>query len=334
VSKQDEAAQCITISIDDTLSGQRLDQALASACDLSRSRIQQLIAAGAVLRHPLSHDGKGEMETARKHAVRVASPQVYEIHIPENTALSLQAEDIPLDILFEDEYLIVVNKAPGMVVHPSHGHDNGTLVHALLHHCPNLPGINGVERPGIVHRIDKDTSGSLVVAKTEQAHQRLVEMFARHDIRREYLAWCRGAPSWQEQRIDLPIARHPQHRQKMSVQEHGKSAITEARVEVRYKHDFSRLRLHLHTGRTHQIRVHLSHQQLPILGDAVYARSYNPGNKIPAIARQAVLELKRQALHAEILGMAHPVSGQDLLFKAPLPDDLARLSDALDSAYA
>ena len=217
--------------------------------------------------------------------------------------------------------------------HAAHGW-HGTLVHALLHHCPKLPGINGVERPGIVHRIDKDTSGSLVVAKTELAHQRLVEMFARHDIRREYLAWCRGTPLWNEQRIELPIARHPQQRQKMSVQPHGKPAITIARVEARYRRDFSRLRLSLHTGRTHQIRVHLSHHQIPILGDAVYARSYRPGSNIPDAARQAILALNRQALHAEILGMDHPISGEPLLFTAPLPDDLARLSSALDLAYA
>lgn len=334
MNKQDKAAQCINITIDDALNGQRLDQALASACELSRSRIQQLIADGKVFKRPLSSAGSMALEEVRKHAVRVALRQGYEIHIPPSQPMALQAEDIALDILFEDEHLIVVNKPPGMVVHPSHGHDTGTLVHALLHHCPNLPGINGVERPGIVHRIDKDTSGSLIVAKTEVAHQRLVEMFARHDIRREYLAWCRGAPVWKEQRIDLPIARHPQHRQKMSVQEHGKAAITVARVEIGYQRDFSRLRLSLHTGRTHQIRVHLSHQQLPILGDVVYARSYNPGNKIPAIARQAVLNLKRQALHAEVLGMNHPVSDAPLLFTAPLPDDLVQLSKALDSAYA
>jgi len=334
VKQADEAVQCISITIDDALNGQRLDQALASACDLSRSRIQQLIADGKVFKRPLSSAGDIGLETVRKHAVRVALRQTYEIHIPPSEPLALQAEDIALDILFEDEHLIVVNKRPGMVVHPSHGHDTGTLVHALLHHCPNLPGINGVERPGIVHRIDKDTSGSLIVAKTELAHQRLVEMFARHDIRREYLAWCRGAPVWKEQRIDLPIARHPQQRQKMSVQEHGKPAITIARVEISYKRDFSRLRLNLHTGRTHQIRVHLSHQHLPILGDAVYARSYNPGSKIPRLARQATLNLKRQALHAEVLGMNHPISGTPLLFTAPLPDDLVQLSTALDMAYA
>jgi 23S rRNA pseudouridine1911/1915/1917 synthase len=333
VSRKHEPIQCISIAIDDALNGQRLDYALASACDLSRSRIQQLIAEGAVFRKAPGHDGAEQDETVSKHAVRVFSRQVYEIHLPENTPLCLQAEEIALDILFEDEHLIVVNKPPGMVVHPSHGHDSGTLVHALLHHCPNLPGINGVERPGIVHRIDKDTSGSLVIAKTQQAHQRLVEMFARHDIRREYLAWCRGVPRWREQNIDLPIARHPQQRQKMSVQPHGRPATTIAFVEAGYRHDFCRLRLALHTGRTHQIRVHLSHHHLPILGDTVYGRSYRPGSNIPVLAREAVLSLKRQALHAEVLGMKHPVSGVPLLFTAPLPEDLAVLSAALDAAY-
>jgi len=334
VKESDEAVQCISITIDDALNGQRLDHALTSVCDLSRSRIQQLIADGLVFRLSVVPGEGVSLVAVRKHAFRVALRQSYEIHVPANAPLALQAEDIALDILFEDEHLIVVNKPPGMVVHPSHGHDSGTLVHALLHHCPNLPGINGVERPGIVHRIDKDTSGSLVIAKSELAHQRLVEMFARHDIRREYLAWCRGAPTWKEQRIDLPIARHPQHRQKMSVQMHGKPAITVARVEASYRRDFSRLRLNLHTGRTHQIRVHLSHEHLPILGDAVYARSYNPGSNIPVVARQAVLTLKRQALHAEVLGMNHPISGDPLLFTAPLPDDLVQLSAALDMAYA
>lgn len=329
MNQQDKTVECISIIIDDALNGQRLDQALSSACDLSRSRVQQLIADGQVFK--TCANGR---ETISKHSLRVALRQTYEIHVPDNTALDLQAEDIALDILFEDEYLIVVNKAPGMVVHPSHDHDSGTLVHALLHHCEQLPGINGVERPGIVHRIDKDTSGSLIVAKTELAHQRLVEMFSRHDIRREYLAWCRGAPLWQEQRFDLPIARHPQHRQKMSVQEHGKHAITDARVESRYGRDFCRMRLTLHTGRTHQIRVHLSHHLLPIIGDSVYARSYNPGPNIPAAARPALLAQKRQALHAEILGLNHPVSGKPLLFTAPLPDDLSQLSAALEAAYA
>ncbi len=275
-----------------------------------------------------------EAKTVRKHSLKVAARQHYEIQLPQTTALQLTPEAIPLDILFEDEHLLIVNKPPGMVVHPSHGHDSGTLVHALLHHCPDLPGINGVERPGIVHRIDKDTSGSLIVAKTEEAHRRLVEMFARHDIRREYIAWCRGAPLWTELHIDAPIGRHPHHRQKMSVQPTGKNAITDVCVEKRYRRDFCRLRLSLHTGRTHQIRVHLSHNQLPILGDAVYARSYRPGPDIPNIAKCAILGQRRQALHAEVLGLTHPISGQELLYRAPLADDLQALADALDKAYA
>jgi len=335
MNQPDKTDQRITINIDDALVGQRLDHALALASGLSRNRIQQLLIDGAVIRKSNSATTPNDnAQTIRKHAIKVSADQTYIINLPESTTLNLTPEAIPLDILFEDEHLIVVNKPAGMVVHPSHGHDSGTLVHALLHHCPELPGINGVERPGIVHRIDKDTSGSLIVAKTEDAHRCLVEMFAQHDIRREYLAWCRGAPLWQEQRFDAPIARHPHHRQKMSVQPRGKTAITDAQVEKCYQRDFCRLRLTLHTGRTHQIRVHLSHNQLPILGDSVYARSYRPGTQIPGQAKAAVLAQRRQALHAEILGLNHPVSGEPLLFIAPLPDDLRSLSDALDHAYS
>ena len=331
--KQDEGTvQRISIVIDDALAGRRLDHALAVASGLSRNRIQQLIAAGAVTGG--DHDAAPEQrENIHKHAQKTVIGQWFQILVPVSKPLKLTPEAVALDILFEDEHLIVVNKPPGMVVHPSHGHDRGTLVHALLHHCPRLPGINGVERPGIVHRIDKDTSGSLIVAKTEQAHRLLTEKFARHDIRREYLAWCRGAPAWKTHRFDAPIARHPHHRQKMSVQSDGKPAMTDASVERRYADDFCRLRLTLHTGRTHQIRVHLSHHQLPILGDSVYARSHRPGAGVPDAAKKAVLNLHRQALHAEVLGLTHPVSGEDLLFHAPLPDDLRALSDALDSSY-
>ncbi|MDX8392856.1 MAG: RluA family pseudouridine synthase [Mariprofundaceae bacterium] len=334
MSQQDKGSTCISISIDDALDGQRLDHALSVASGLSRNRIQQLIRGGAVVQQLASASGDCQKQTIRKHSLKTIAQQVFEIQLPENTPLNLTPEAIPLDILFEDEHLLIVNKPPGMVVHPSYGHDSGTLVHALLHHCPDLPGINGVERPGIVHRIDKDTSGSLIVAKTEDAHRRLVAMFAEHDIRREYIAWCRNAPFWQEQRIDAPIGRHPHQRQKMSVQAAGKSAITDACIEKRYQRDFCRLRLTLHTGRTHQIRVHLSHQQLPILGDTVYARSYRPGNNIPGLAKSAILAQQRQALHAEVLGLKHPISGQELLCRAPLADDLCALSDALDKAYA
>jgi len=333
MTRTEKTDQRITIHIDDALDGQRLDYALAVVSKLSRNRIQQLLLEGAVIRQSNQASPNSAAQIIRKHAIKVRAEQTYIISMPESTTMNLTPEAIPLDILFEDEHLIVVNKPAGMVVHPSHGHDSGTLVHALLHHCPELPGINGVERPGIVHRIDKDTSGSLIVAKTEDAHRGLVKMFAKHDIRREYLAWCRGAPLWQEQRFDAPIARHPHHRQKMSVQPKGKTAMTDACVEKCYQRDFCRLRLTLHTGRTHQIRVHLSHNQLPILGDSVYARSYRPGTNIPGQARAAVLAQRRQALHAEILGLNHPISSKPLLFVAPLPEDLRSLSAALDHAY-
>ncbi len=305
------------------MSGQRLDYVLSELSELSRSRIKQLLQEGAIT----------GPHTPLKPSLKVVSGERYSIELPDNRPLELTAKAIELDILFEDEHLIIVNKPPGMVVHPSHGHENGTLVNALLHHCPNLPGINGVERPGIVHRIDKETSGSLVVAKSEESHRKLVELFSTHDIDRQYLAWSRGVPNWRQQRIELPIARHPHHRQKMAIVATGKEAITDARIEKTFGQLFSRLRLTLHTGRTHQIRVHLAHEQLPILGDSTYGRRFNPGKQIPEPARSAIASLTRQALHAEVLGFRHPVTGESLLCKAPLPEDLKLLDSALTDAY-
>jgi len=325
-SEQAETLQsqnlCFTIS--EAQDGQRLDAALTGLSGLSRNHIQQLIKQ----KHIQRHNGK----IMHQASARVHEDDTYVINIPQPEPIQLQAEDIPLDILFEDEHLIVLNKPAGMVVHPAHGHQQGTLVHALLYHCNNLPGINGVERPGIVHRLDKDTSGSLVVAKSEIAHRRLTDMFANHDLKRQYVAWCRGNPNWHSKHIELPIGRHPQHRQKMAVNASGKNAITDAEVE-RLLGPFSQLRLTLHTGRTHQIRVHLAHEKLPILGDPVYARSYNPASNIPEPACSAIRSLKRQALHAQLLEFEHPVSRQLLSFTAPLPDDLKRLSEALSINY-
>jgi len=307
------------------LEGQRLDQALTKLTGLSRSRVKDLYQSGAI---QAEHSG-----SLLKLSGVVYAHDVFLVTIPDSRPMTLNAEKIALDILFEDEYLLVVNKPAGMVVHPSHGHDTGTLVHALLYHC-ELPGINGVERPGIVHRIDKDTSGSLVVAKTEAAHHGLVELFSRHDIQREYIAWCKGVPRWQQQRIDKPLARHPQHRQKIAVIEDGKRAITDAQLEQSYAHQFSRLRLTLHTGRTHQIRVHLASENIPILADATYARHFNPSKKLAPILRQALLQLSRQALHAEVLGFTHPITQEHILCRAPLPDDLQQLNRALAASLS
>jgi len=212
-----------TIKVTSQDRGMRLDQFLSVACQLSRQRIQQLLREGHV-----------QAEGVFKASSKVKYGAVFQVKIPEVMPMQLIPEAIPLAILYEDEELLIVNKPPHMVVHPSHGHDTGTLVHALLHHCPSLPGINGIERPGIVHRIDKGTSGSLVVAKTEAAHHGLSRLFATHAIQREYLAWCRGVPHWQEKEIDTCIARHTQHRKKMAVSATGKRAITHVCVEKNY----------------------------------------------------------------------------------------------------
>lgn len=312
----------ITIARDQD--GKRIDAILAAASELSRNHIQQLLKDGCVV----DTNGAAIKQPSR----RVLEGDCFTINLPPVQPLELSAEDIPLDILFEDEHLLVINKPAGMVVHPSHGHDQGTLVHALLHHCSDLPGINGKERPGIVHRLDKDTSGSLLIAKTETSHRRLSEMFAEHDLDRQYVAWCRGHPNWRVKRIELPLGRHPQHRQKMAVVAGGREAITDATVEHIYG-PFRQMRLRLHTGRTHQIRVHLTHELLPILGDPVYGRSYNPGSNVPEPSRSLIRALTRQALHAEVLAFIHPITGESMRFTAPLPEDLRKLSRALEVNY-
>jgi len=310
----------LLIAIGDEQDGKRIDAILAQASGMSRSHVQQLIKQGHV------SDKVGSIIT--QPSLKVREDDQYQVFIPPTQPLNLEPEDISLDILFEDEHLIVINKPAGMVVHPSHGHDTGTLVHALLHHCDSLPGINGMERPGIVHRLDKDTSGSLVVAKTEATHRKLSDMFANHDLDRQYVAWCRGVPRWRVKHIEEPIGRHPQHRQKMAVNQNGKTAITDASLEHIYG-GFSKIRLRLHTGRTHQIRVHLAHEQLPVLGDPLYARNYNPGKEIPEPSRSLIAALNRQALHAEILGFEHPVTGEELRIVASLPEELVKLAEAL-----
>lgn len=312
----------ITVSRDQD--GKRVDALLAAVSELSRNHIQQLLKDGCIV------DASGSAITQPSR--RVVEGDCFTIKLPPVQPLELSAEDIPLDILFEDEHLLVINKPAGMVVHPSHGHDHGTLVHALLHHCCDLPGINGKERPGIVHRLDKDTSGSLLVAKTEITHRRLTEMFATHDLDRQYVAWCRGTTNWRVKRIELPLARHPQQRQKMAVVPGGREAITDATVEHIYG-PFSQMRLQLHTGRTHQIRVHLTHEKLPILGDPVYGRSFNPGSNIPEPTRSLIRALTRQALHAELLAFTHPVTGESLHITAPLPEDLRKLDKAMHQNY-
>ncbi|RME85363.1 MAG: RluA family pseudouridine synthase [Zetaproteobacteria bacterium] len=299
--------------------GERLDRFLTAASGLSRSRIKQLIDEGRV------HGPKA------RAAHRVEEGEAYWIRLPPPKPLGLRPEPIPLDVLYEDAHIIVINKPAGIVVHPSAGHDSGTLVNALLHHCRGrLAGIGGVERPGIVHRLDRDTSGVMVVAKSEPAIARLVKMFAAHDLEREYLAWCRGEVRWRYKRIEAPIGRDPHQRKRMGIVAHGRHAITEAWVE-RVFPPIARVRARLHTGRTHQVRVHLASEGLPLLGDRTYARAWRPPKTMPEALASAICALRRQALHAVRLAFAHPITGKPLDFTAPLPEELARIDRALEA---
>jgi 23S rRNA pseudouridine1911/1915/1917 synthase len=309
------------------LSAGRLDKVLAEVAPdgLSRSRLRVLIEAGEV-RGP---DGPLTNPSAK---MQVGLSLVLSVPAPEDP--TPQPESIPLNVVYEDDSLIVVNKPAGMVVHPAPGAPNGTLVNALLHHCgDSLSGIGGQRRPGIVHRIDKDTSGLLVVAKSDAAHHGLARQFADHSAERMYRAVCFGLPDRADPRLaNLPgisfepggvvvirsqLDRHPTDRTRMAVvRQGGRHAATRARV-VRTFEGASELECQLETGRTHQIRVHLAHVGHALLGDPVYAR------------RQPPVTFDRQALHAETLGFVHPITGQDLSFKAPPPADFAALLRAL-----
>jgi 23S rRNA pseudouridine1911/1915/1917 synthase len=315
--------------------GERLDRVLAARIgDLSRSRLKALILDGAV-----AIGGR----TIRDPGHRVNSGETAVVAVPPPEPAQPQAEQIPLHVVFEDDDLIVIDKPPGLVVHPAAGHWTGTLVNALIAHCgDSLSGIGGVRRPGIVHRLDKDTSGLMVVAKNDRAHQALAGQFADHGrtgpLERGYLAFVWGAPDRPKGSIDKPIDRHPRARDKRAVREGGRTAITHWQVLERYpgadgKPIASLLACRLETGRTHQIRVHLAHIGHPLLGDDVYG----PGFRTKAVrlapaAREALADLGRQALHAYLLTIEHPATGEMLAFRAELPADLARLRNVLAEA--
>lgn len=248
----------------------------------------------------------------------------------EAEPLALEPEPIPLTVLHEDGDLLVIDKPAGLVVHPAPGNYRGTLVQALLHHCRDLSGIGGVLRPGIVHRLDKETSGLLVVAKNDRTHRDLIRQFQSGEVVKEYQALIWGHPAHRQGRIDQPIGRHPVNRKKMAVTEaRGKSALTEWEVEEMFPAGFSRLRVRIKTGRTHQIRVHLSFIGLPVLGDPLYGSAKGrPGSRTPREAR--VLSLAcRQMLHAARLSFVHPRTLERLTFEAPLPADLLQVIDLL-----
>ena len=322
VEIEDEAAEIREVQLGEDVTG-RLDRALTDAApDLSRARVQALMAAGAVSRG----------EATLTDASAKASPGLYLIEIPPPTPADPQPEAIPLTVLFEDEHLIVVDKPAGMAAHPAPGSETGTLVNALLAHCgASLSGIGGVARPGIVHRLDKDTSGVMVAAKTDAAHRGLAALFERHDIERVYIALTRGAPKQTAGTIATRLGRSPHDRKKMAITRGGREAVTHYRVQHRYGPEArplaARVACRLETGRTHQIRVHLAHIGAPCLGDPIYGA----GAPAPAV-RAAIAEagLARQALHAAVLGFVHPITGEKLRFESDPPDDMVRLQSALE----
>ncbi len=284
----------------------RLDQFLAAAHPaISRSRWKQLIEAGHVVLNGAP---------VRKPNTALAPGDALVCTLPDPEPAGLVPAAIPLDILHEDADLVVLNKPAGLVVHPAPGHAAGTLVNALLHHCADLQGIGGELRPGIVHRLDKDTSGVLVVAKNEPTHAALVAQFAAHTVEKEYLALVWGAPAKKSGTVDLPIGRHPVHRQKMAVTAKGRTAVTRYEILAAGPRA-ALLRVRIETGRTHQIRVHLARLGHPVVGDTTYGRArpgLPPGLVIP-----------RQMLHAHRLRFTHPRSGRSLEFTAPPPPDFA-----------
>lgn len=297
--------------------GLRLDKALADASGLSRERVKGLIGEGRV---------RVDGVVARSASARTSQGAAFSIDVPPPEPLAAEAQDIPLDVVFEDDYLIVVNKPAGLVVHPAAGNPDGTLVNALLHHCRGqLSGINGVARPGIVHRIDKDTSGLLVVAKTDATHEGLARQFADHSITRAYLAVCAGHPAPPIGTISGRIGRSDANRKKMAVlppdSTRGKHAVTHYKT-LKLLRDCALIECRLETGRTHQVRVHCASIGHPLLGDQTYGRT--PAGLRPLLKQ---LGFARQALHAALLGFEHPITGERVDFRAELPGDMRELID-------
>lgn len=295
----------------------RLDKILLDRNpDFSRSRIEGLIKGGFV---------KVNSVVAEKAGMKVDETDVIEMEIPPPVPATPEPEDIPLDVVYEDSDMLVVNKAPGMVVHPAPGHFTGTLVNALLYHCPDLSGIGGVARPGIVHRLDQDTSGLIVVAKSQKAMENLVKAFASHKhIEKTYIAVCHGRPRLDSGRIENLIGRHPVDRKRMAiVQRNGKSAITNWKVlstlsESREK-GYSLIECRIETGRTHQIRVHMASLGTPVIGDRQYGKQ--------ALDKRLPVVPARQMLHAWRLTLWHPVESRQMTFTAPIPTDMSVYGD-------
>jgi 23S rRNA pseudouridine1911/1915/1917 synthase len=323
----------------------RLDRVLAlRSPQLSRSRLKALILAGQVSLQGGSTKGPASSATPiRDPAYHVAAGDTITIDVPPAVAAEPAGEDIALDIVFEDDDIIVIDKPRGLVVHPAAGHETGTLVNALIAHCgASLSGIGGVKRPGIVHRIDKDTTGLMVVAKNDQAHQSLSGQFADHGrtgaMRRGYMAFAWGIPNRKTGTVDAPIDRHPHAREKMAVRQGGREAITHWEIQETFNGRDGKpvavlLACQLETGRTHQIRVHLAHIGHPLLGDSVYGPHFKTkANALGPRSQVALAELGRQALHAYLLVLEHPRTGEILEWISDLPADLAVLRASMQAA--
>ena len=310
----------------------RIDRTLAVRLpELSRSRLKALILAGSVAI-------KGA--PVRDPAYHVAAGDTITIDVPEAVPAEPAGEDIALDIVYEDDDIIVIDKPRGLVVHPAAGHETGTLVNALIAHCgASLSGIGGVKRPGIVHRLDKDTTGLMVAAKNDRAHQSLTAQFADHGrtgaMRRGYMAFVWGVPGRQRGTVEAPIDRHPHAREKMAVRDGGREAVTHWEVQETFngrdgKPIATLLACQLETGRTHQIRVHLAHIGHPLMGDAVYGPHFKTkASHLGPGSRAALTALSRQALHAYLLALEHPQTGEILEWISDLPEDLTRLRNYL-----
>lgn len=314
-----------SLTIPDDFDNTRLDRALAGLLpDVSRSRLKALIDAGDV-----TLDGK----VADTPSVKVRTGQVVVLAVPAPVAAEPTAQDIPLDIVYEDEDLLVLNKPVGLVVHPAAGHTDGTLVNALLHHCADsLSGVGGVKRPGIVHRLDKDTSGLMLVAKNDVAHTGLSAQLADRTMSRTYQAIVWGVPSPVKGRVDAPLARNPNNRFYMQVRVEGRVAVTNYTVLKSYGVTAALVECRLETGRTHQIRVHMAHIKHPVMGDPLYGipksavEGYLKRAEIMDEKADAIRNFNRQALHAVAIRFIHPRTGKSMEFKVDLPSDIKELA--------
>ena len=308
----DRGVEILQATIAEAADGWRLDRALADAVPtLSRERLKVLINAGSVRR-----DGV----PMRQPSAKAIAGERFEVAVPLPAPAHNEAQDIPLTVVFEDDHLIVIDKQAGLVVHPAAGNLDGTLVNALLHHCGgSLSGIGGVARPGIVHRIDKDTSGLMVAAKTDRAHEGLAKQFAVHSIDRRYKAITSGVPTPPAGKVDAPLARSPADRKKIAIQPHGKRAVTHFTTERRLR-GAALVECRLETGRTHQVRVHMASLGHALLGDPVYGRT--KGDQKALLDR---LGFHRQALHAAHLGFIHPVTRTPMAFESAMPADMQEL---------